>query len=118
MSLRLVGAFLKPAALLQCAIDNFPDPAASGTPIVDGVEWLDLAAVSMACVDRHCGTMMKACIGPAWEAKVDVPYWLKELENLKVAFLSGGFALKSAERIDFFEFLEVRSVVETCVILF
>lgn len=89
---------MEPAALLQCAIDNFPDPAASGTPTADGVEWPDLAAVSMACVDRHCGTMMKACIGPAWEAKVDVPYWLKELENLKVLYALSTVVVFSSPR--------------------
>lgn len=34
--------------------------------------------------------MMKACVGMPWEAKVDVPHWLKELENLKVRAGEGG----------------------------
>ena len=79
-----------PAALLQCAIDTAPEPASAtgagggGAASDGGVEWGDLSAVSVACVGRHCGAIMKACVGLAWEAKVDVPHWLKELENLKV----------------------------------
>lgn len=79
-----------PAALLQCAIDTAPEPAsatgAGGAASDGGVEWGDLSAVSVACVGRHCGAIMKACVGLAWEAKVDVPHWLKELENLKVLY--------------------------------
>ncbi|CAM9667331.1 unnamed protein product [Ectocarpus sp. 12 AP-2014] len=71
------------ASLLQCAIDTAPEPAASGA--ASEFEWGDLAAVSIAAVSRHCDTMMKACVALPWEAKLDVPYWLKELENLKAS---------------------------------
>eukprot|EP00752_Nemacystus_decipiens_P016356 g14627.t1 len=78
------------AALLQCTIDTCSEPATAlvtgaGSAAGDGgVEWGDLPAVSVACVGRHCGAIMKACVGLAWEAKVDVAHWLKELENLKI----------------------------------
>lgn len=71
------------ASLLQCAIDTAPEPAASGA--ASEFEWDNLAAVSIAAVSRHCDTMMKACVALPWEAKLDVPYWLKELENLKAS---------------------------------
>lgn len=75
-----------PAALLQCVIDTYPEPTAATSAAADsGIEWSNLSAVSMACVGRHCGAIMKACVGLAWEAKVDVAHWLKELENLKVS---------------------------------
>ncbi|CBJ25706.1 conserved unknown protein [Ectocarpus siliculosus] len=70
------------ASLLQCAIDTAPEPAASSA--TKECEWGELAAVSIAAVSRHCDTMMKACVALPWEAKLDVPYWLKELENLKI----------------------------------
>ena len=79
------------AALLQCVTDTFQESTsttgegdAGGAAVDSVVEWGDLSAVSVACVGRHCGAIMKACVGLAWEAKVDVPHWLKELENLKV----------------------------------
>lgn len=46
--------------------------------------------VSIAAVTRYCGTLMKACVGIPWEAKVDVPYWLNELEKLKVSGMGDG----------------------------
>ncbi|CAM9136063.1 unnamed protein product, partial [Laminaria digitata] len=64
------------AALLQCALSRSSRPGDTG-------EWGTLSAVSTASVARHCGTMMKSCIGMPWEAKVDVPHWLRELESLK-----------------------------------
>lgn len=73
----------KTASLLQCAIDTAPELAASGA--AGEFEWGDLAAVSIAAVSRHCDTMMKACVALPWEAKLDVPYWLQELENLKAS---------------------------------
>lgn len=74
---------LTTAALLQCAIDAAPKQTAA-----DGVGLGDVAAVSMAAVSRHCGDFLSSLSlgdeGIPREAKVDVPYWLDELENLKV----------------------------------
>lgn len=76
----------KTAALLQCAIDASPEPTA--TDAADEVRLGDLAAVSMAAISRHCGDFLSSLSlggeGLPWEARVDVPYWLDELENLKV----------------------------------
>lgn len=71
------------AALLQCALDD----SFSDRPLGQDRREDDsgsVTAVSMASVSRHCGVMMKACVGLPWEAKVDVPYWLREMEKLKV----------------------------------
>lgn len=71
------------AALLQCALSHSSRPGDTG-------EWGTLSAVSTASVARHCGTMIKSCIGMPWEAKVDVPHWLRELESLKVGVNGAG----------------------------
>lgn len=90
----MVVRVAKPAALLQCAIDTGPEPTtatgADGAAADGEIEWENLSAVSVAGVGRHCGAIMKACVGLAWEAKVDVPHWLKELENLKVCWMHAG----------------------------